>query len=159
MSFRDAYHSDDFTTLNLATSGGSEDYVAGLQGYTITPTFDTEELDTADSILRESVRRTNARVEVDISWSLFNAELIRTHIGGGNAASSITDTGDVALFELSFETDSRSGDRTLGEVTVENMYFEDDPPLFDASAGEWVEWSGTMIGKNITGVDVTDNTP
>jgi len=159
MSFRDAYHHDNFTALTLKTSGGTEDFVAGLQGLTITPQFEYEDLYTADSILREAVRRYEASVQVDISYSLFNVELVRHNMGSpGSAGSTITDDGEVPLFELDFEADSSGGDRTLGTITVENMRFDDDPPIWDGSHGEWVEWSGTMIGKNVTGVSVTDNT-
>jgi len=155
----DAYSIQDFTTLQLATPDGSEEFVAGIQNVTITPAFDYTDLETADSILREATMRTNARVEVDIGWSLFNADLIRANIGSpGTQSSTIEDSSDVPLFELSFEVDSEGGDTTLGPVTVEGLRFEDDPPLFDGSQGEWVEWSGSMRGKDITGVETTDNT-
>lgn len=155
----DAFKLNDFNTLQLSTSGGSEEFVAGIQNVTITPTFEYEDLYTADSILREATRRSQASVEVDIGWSLFNVELIAANIGEPGATSTtITNSSDVPLFELQFEIDSQGGDRTLGPVTVEDLRFDDDPPIFDGSADEWVEWSGGMVGKNVTGVESTDNT-
>lgn len=159
MSFNDAYHLDNFTTLSLSTSGGSEEFVAGIQSATITPNFEYTDLYTADSIMREAAMRSNAEVTVDVSYSLFNVELIRANIGSpGTKSSTIEDSSQVPLFEMKFEIDSEGGDRTLGPVTVEDMRFDDDPPLFDGSQGEWSEWSGTMIGANVTGIDASDNT-
>lgn len=159
MPFQDAYKLEDFQTLQLSTPSGSETFVAGIQNTVITPQFEYTDLYTADSILREATRRSNAEVNVEIGWSLFNVELIKNNIGEpGTSGTTIADSSDVPLFELEFEVESEGGDRTLGPVTVENLRFDDDPPLFDGSQGEWVEWSGTMIGENVTGVDVTDNT-
>ena len=154
----DAYWLDDYTTLELATAGGgSTDYVAGIQGITVTPNVSMEHLYTADSIKKETSKQQEFMADVEINFSIWDPEFVREWLGGdGSAASSMTDTSDPQEFEFTASLDSVSGDETV-DMTVTQITFE-SIPVFDADRGEFAEWGLTGEAGDITDFTITDNT-
>lgn len=152
-----AYWLDDYTTLELSTSGGTTDYVAGVQGVTVEPEVSMEHLYTADSIKKETSKQHEFIANVEINYSIWDPEFVREWLGGeGSASGSMSDTSDPQEFEFSATFDSTGGDETV-EMTVTEITFE-SIPAFDASRGEFVEWGLTGDAGDITNFQITDNT-
>lgn len=155
---QDAYWLDQISdgTFSVETDTGSTDYVAGVQSVAISGGVNIERLFTADSIKIEEQKQSEATVNVEVGVSLWDYEFVREWLGGdGSASDTLTDTSDPQKFTLNVVTDSTGGDRTV-DITVTGITFE-EMPVLDASRGEFVEWSPSGTGEDMT-VSVTDNT-
>lgn len=153
----EAYWLDDYTTLSLETDTGTTDYVAGIQGVTVTPSVSIEQLYTADSIKISEQKQHEFSCDVEINYSLWDPEFVKEWLGGdGSSASSLTDTSDPQKFTFNGSFDSVSGDTSVS-MTVEGITFE-EPPAFDASRGEFMETGLSGTGEDITDFTITDNT-
>jgi len=158
----DAWVLDDFTTLDLKTTGDTTVGVAGIQDVTMTPSVSIEQLYSGDSTTIEEQFQHEFSVNVEIGFSLWDPVLSRQWLGGsgGTESGSYTDTTQPQKFKIEGTFDSVGGDRTLGDtdpVTVEGITFE-EMPIVDASRGEYIQWDLSGTGENIKNVDVTDNT-
>jgi len=158
----DSWVLDDFTTLDLKTTGDTDTPIAGIQELTIIPSVSIERLYTGDSIKIEEQFQHEFQVQVEIGESLWDPLMARQWLGGsgGTEAGSMTDTTQPQKYKLEGTFDSVGGDRTLGDtdpVTVDGITFE-EMPIKDASRGEYEQYDVSGVGETISNVDVTDNT-
>jgi len=156
----EAYSLQNFTTLDVTESDGDTSVpVAGIRDVTIIPSFEIEDLYTADSVKRASTLRHSFSVQVEIGYSLWDAAFVRQFLGGagGSESAMVVDTSEPQLFDLTFEIDSEGGAETLGPFTVEDIRFE-EMPVFDGSEQEYQQTDISGEGADIIDVSTTDNT-
>lgn len=146
---------NDFNTLELTTVGGTTDTVAGIRGVTIKAEFGTmEHLYTADSTKRVNAKQAQANVPISIEFAFFDGEFVNEWLGGaGGTDTSLADTSDPQLFELTGNFRNDDGSQQI-DVTVTDIEFE-NIPIFDASMDEFVVWGLDGNGADITNFDVT----
>lgn len=145
-------------TLDVTIEQNSTGITIGvLQNVTISYSHDAVELDGANTVFREDVKRANVRVNVEAEYAEFDAELGRRIISGDESteAESITDTSDVALFTVSGEVEAADGSGEKLEVTVDEVDFGEDFPLLDVSHDEWSTQSISGTGKTVSQYEVT----
>lgn len=152
----EAYWFDE-GTITLQEQGQSTDFdPIGLQGLTITPAFEHEELFTADSTFRDDVKRHSHSVNVEIDYSKWTIEMAQTWLaGGGGTATASQDNADVAKFNVTAVSTSADGsvERTI-EVT--DIHFAEYPSL-DGSQGEYEEYSLSGTGRTIGQLEDTSS--
>lgn len=150
----DVYTLDDYTTLDLNTSGGTTVGVAGVQEVTVVANVSMEQLYTADSIKIADQLQHEAAIEVEIGYSYWDGDVAAQWLGGdGSTATSLTDTTSPQKYELSGTFQSRDGSNQI-DATVTGITFE-EMPLMDASRGEYVQWDLSGTGEDVTNYDIT----
>ncbi len=142
-----SYFFDEGTiTLNVDTTDVAP---IGLQGLTITPSFEHQELFTADSTFREDVKRHSHEVSVEIDHSKWPLELAQAWLAGDETATATAsqDTSDVALFSVTAVSTSTDGtvERT---VEVTDIHFS-EIIFVDGSQGEYEEYTLSGTGKTV----------
>ncbi|AHG00923.1 hypothetical protein HALLA_12125 [Halostagnicola larsenii XH-48] len=142
----------DSMTLSVTDPQDGDVPVAGLQSVSVMLSAEHIELFTADSIKRESVKKRELSVPVEVEYAKFDETFAQWWMGVTSAGSSIEDTSDVALFSIEGTITSANGDTTL-EGSIDDVYFE-EMPLWEASEGEFV--SQSLSG---TGADVSNFAP
>lgn len=141
-------------TLSAETEDATNVPVAGLQGVNIGVTAEHTELFTADSILREDVRKAQAGVPVEFETAKWDATFVKQWLGGGTGESfSIEDTSEVTLFNITGSVFNDEGDEFEAEAT--DVYFE-ELDVFDASMGEFISKSQSGTGKDVN-ITETEN--
>ena len=141
-------------TLSVQNSADEPVPIAGVRDVTITPAYEHTELYTMDSSFRESVKRFEHNVNVDITYAKFSMELAQEWLGGeGATATGSQDDSDPTLFAIEDVTPSDSGgfERT---VAVADVVFPEFP-IVDASYGEFEEWDLSGSGREITQLEDT----
>lgn len=145
----EAVYLDDFTTLDLQTSGSTSTPIAGIQSVEISGEVSLERLYTADSIKIEAQKQHEAQVSVSIGYSKFDAAIVEQWLGGsGSSANSLTDTSDPQKYQISGTFEEVSGTNEIN-LTVTGISFE-SMPLISASRGEFVQWDIEGTGEDIT---------
>jgi len=130
-------------------SDDSEILFAGVRDVSITPTYEHSELYTFDSTNRETVKRYEHNVNVEITYAKFSVEFAQEWLGGEGATATATqDSSDPMKFDLETITPSADGgfERT---TAVENVVFA-ELPLDSATYGEYEEYDLSGSGKQIT---------
>jgi len=152
----DNYWLNDYETLELTPSGGSTDTVAGINSVALEAEYGTlEELYTADSTKRANVKQAQAGVPVSVEHMFFDGSFVEEWLGGeGSTATSLSDTSDPALFDLTGNFRNDDGTKQI-DVEITDIYFE-NIPMFDASMDEFVAWGLEGRGADITNFEVTD---
>jgi hypothetical protein len=124
----------------------------GFREVTITPAYEHTELYTFDSTFRESVKRYEHNVNVELTYAKFSIEFVQEWFGGpGATATASQDSADPMKFNLERVTPSSDGgfERT---TAVTDVVFP-ELPVDDATYGEFEEYSLTGSGRT---VEVTD---
>jgi len=151
----EAYHLQDFTTLELSTASGTVP-VAGIRGVTLTGNVERDNLFTADSTERDTGKQREFSVDVNIEYAKFDPSVVKEWLGGdGISGTAWGDNSDPAQFSLTFTvdaTDPESGESL--EVTVEEIEF-DEMPIFDGSYDDWAMWDLSGTGYALSNFDVT----
>jgi len=152
----DNYWLNDFNTLTLQTVSGTTDTVAGIRGVTLEAEFSTfEHLYTADSTKRVNTKQAQANVPISIEFAFFDGTFVEEWLGGdGGTSTSLSDTSDPELFELTGNFRNDDGTKQI-DVTVTDITFE-NIPLFDASMDEFVVWGLDGEGADISNFEVTE---
>ena len=130
-------------------SDDSEILFAGVREVSIVPTYEHQELYTFDSTFRETVKRYEHNVNVEITYAKLSIEFAQEWLGGeGATATASQDSADPMKFDLERVTPSADGgfERT---TAVEDVVFP-ELPLDDASYGEYEEFNLTGSGKSVT---------
>jgi len=132
----------------------SEILFAGVRDVSITPAYEHSELYTIDSTFRETVKRYEHNVNVEITYAKFSVEFAQEWLGGEGATGTASqDSADPMKFKLENVTPSASGgfERT---TAVENVVFP-ELPLDSASYGEYEEYDLTGSGRSVTQLEDT----
>lgn len=142
------YHGDD-ADITISTSSGTSITVGIIQGVTVTPVFETDELYGADSILREDIVQRDFEVEVECEFTEWDIALIKEFLGGsGSSSTGVVDTTDPALFTVTGKMTPRDSS-TTDDVTVDEVVF-DELPIFSSSKDEHMDKNITGIGRTLT---------
>lgn len=136
------------------------DAIAVLKGVEVTPKFEHQELYGMDSVLRQDIARHTAKVEVKIKAAKFDNSMatglgliLKAFLDGDSSgATTITDTNDVALFDvIGYFRGSHMDAGKYVKITVSDVYFESFP--FNLSENDFVVFELSGTGANITIVD------
>ena len=140
--------------LTVNNSSGTAVNIAGIQDVTITPAYEHEELYTLDSTFRETVKRYEHNVNVEITYAKFDASAVQEWLGGeGSTATASQDTNDPALFNI--EDVATSADGTYERTVVADKVVFPEFPIKSASYGEYEEWDLTGSGREISQIEDT----
>lgn len=143
------YHGAD-ATVTIKTSSGTDLNAGELRGVTITPSFEVDELYSADSVLRSAVKQRNFSVTVEATIAAFDVTMIQQFLGGSGATSTgVVDTTDPALFTVDASVTPEDGSTNLNAV-VTGVYFPELPVFSDVSHDSWVEESISGVGEDLT---------
>ena len=126
----------------------SEVLFAGVRDIDLTAAYEHTELYTIDSSFRDTVKRYEHNVNVEITYAKFSLEFAQEWLGGeGATATASQDDSDPMKFDLENVTPSADGgfERTT-EVT--NVVFP-ELPLDSATYGEYEEYSLTGSGRTV----------
>ncbi len=137
-----------------AAAVGDDDLIAGIRGITITPGYETNELYTADSAFRETVKQYEHSVAVEIDTVDFDVTMAQEWLGGdGSTATASTDTSDPQLFKIELVSPNADGslERT---VAVEKIVFP-EMPIVDGSQDEFEEYNLSGTGRSVTQLEDT----
>jgi len=161
MSSSDAYWGNstfNAGTFTISNDSGTEVVVGGFRGATITPAYEHEALYTADSTFRDTVKRYEHNVNVDITYAYFAFELAQEWLGGdGATATASQDDADPAKFKIEAVSPSAGADgATEGERTVvaEKVVFP-EMPVVDATQDEYEEYELSGTGRQVSQVEDT----
>lgn len=155
MSRSDLFHANDYGTLTMNNEAGSETVVAGIKGVTVTPAAEDSQFYTADSNKIVDQIHYEHSVNVEIEFAFWDGDFAAEWLGGsGSTATSWTDTTDPELFQLATYTHPSRDDSNEITLTVSNITFP-EIPLIDMSEGEYVTWSLSGTGEDVTNYDVT----
>lgn len=135
-------------TMGAETSGDATSVpVAGLQNVSISASGEHTSLYTADSVLREAVRKGQMEVTVEFEYAKWDAGFVKEWLNGSSGTSTtIADTSEVKLFDITGTVTNDQGDDLAVEVT--DVYFE-ELDVFDASMGEFISQNQSGTGKNV----------
>lgn len=126
----------------------SEILFAGVREYSVTPAYEHSELYTIDSTFRETVKRYEHNVNIEITYAKFSLEFAQEWLGGeGATATASQDSADPMKFNLENVTPSADGgfERT---TRVTDVVFP-ELPLDSATYGEYEEYSLTGSGRTV----------
>jgi len=144
----------DDGVLEVETESETAVAIAGLQGLTITPSWNINRYYTADSGFIESQKQSEHEVPVEIDYGKFDVEAAQEWLGGdGSTATSSTDTSDPQKYTVSAVTEADDGsfERTC---VVEGVTFEEFP-MVDGSRGEFEEFNLSGTGEIISQLEDT----
>jgi len=140
--------------ITFTDPSDGEILVGGIREYSVTPAYEHANLYTIDSAFRETVKRFEHDVNVEITYANFSVEFAQEWLGGeGATATASQDDTDPMLFNIESVTPSEDGgfERTT-EVT--DVVFPEFP--FDqVSYGEFEEYSLTGTGRTIGNLEDT----
>jgi len=140
-------------TLSIQNSADESVPIAGIQEVSIVPAYEHEELYTMDSSFRDTVKRFEHNVNVEITYAKFAPDAAQEWLGGeGATATASQDDSDPALFTIDDVTPSSDGtfERT---AVVENVVFPEFP-VVEGSYGEYEEFDLSGSGRQLS--DLSD---
>ena len=135
----------------IADINGTDVTVGEARSISITPSAEHNEFYGPDSIKRQDVKRHTFGVDVEVEIAEFDEDWVQYWLNGGGVggdtkATTINDTNDVALFNLTAEqpmTDGSIGSDSLKAVVNETHFPE--MPAIDGTENEYS--SRTMTGS------------
>jgi len=136
-------------TLSVQNAADTTVPIAGIQEVSIVPAYEHEELYTMDSSFRDTVKRYEHNVNVEITYAKFSVDAAQEWLGGeGATATASQDDSDPALFSIEDVTPSADGtfERT---AVVENVVFPEFP-VVEGSYGEYEEWDLSGSGRQLS---------
>lgn len=141
--------------LTVETDDATSTPIAGLKQTTITPGWETNELYTADSGLREVVKQYEHSVQVEIEYVTLDVETAQEWLGGdGTTGTSTTDTSDPQLFSVEFVTPGAKTGSPEYTASVTDVFFPEFP-IVDGSEGEFMTFSLSGTGRTVDNFDDT----
>jgi hypothetical protein len=153
----DAFHLQNTTTLDW-TINGTDYAVAAAQDVAVSISTSRVDLSSGDSIFRESHYHENMRFPVSISQARFDHGFITEIFGSPAAANNnvIEDRSQIPPLKLSgdFDAGERGSSKTV-TLTVEDIAWPEDMPLFDLSTGEYGNWDIESEGATLSEFTVT----
>lgn len=126
----------------------SEVLFAGVREYDVAAVDEHTELYTIDSNFRDTVKRYEHNVNVEITYAKFSLEFAKEWLGGeGATATASQDDSDPMKFDLESVTPSADGgfERT---TSVTNVVFP-ELPIDSGTYGEYEEYSLTGSGRQV----------
>ena len=154
-----AYHLQNTTTLDWEIESTTYS-VAAVQDVTVSMSSSIVELESGDSVFREAHYHEGVRFPVSITQARFDHDLITEIFGSPDADNDnvIEDRSQIPPLQLSgtFEAGERGSDRSIS-ITVEDIPWPEDMPLFDLSTGEYGTWDIESDGATLSTFDVTDD--
>jgi len=135
-------------------SDDSDVAVGGIREYSVTPAYEHTKLYTIDDINRETVKRYEHDVAVEITYAKFSINFAQEWLGGdGATATSSQNNSDPVRFSIESVTPSEDGgfERTTDVADVVFPEF----PLDQVSYGEFEEYSLTGSGRKIDKLEDT----
>lgn len=143
----------DEGTLDI-TIGGTAVTAAHVRDVTITPAADHNEFYGPDSIKRQEVKRSNFRVDVELTIGQFNEELLQYWLAGdGTTSTTVNDDNNVAEFQVTAEQDMTDHTNTTGDeslkAAVANVHFPEMPAI-DGTENEYIDQSVSGTGDGVT---------
>lgn len=149
MSSNEAYWINDGALTVTNAADDSDVAIAGLRGITITPAYETNELYTADSTFRDTVKQYNHNVNVEIDYAFFSIDAAKQWLGGQGTttATSSSDTSDPMLFNIE-RVDPSVDDTFERTVSVINVVFPEFP-VIDGSMDEFEEYGLSGSGEKV----------
>lgn len=117
----------------------------------IIPGFDIMEyLQTADSVKFDNEKQGDFSVEVNVGIMKWDVATIQHWLGGsGTSSTSIVDTSNPALFNITGEISPADGTGTNIQAQVTRCS-TDEMPVFSASKGEYIQRDVSFTGQDIT---------
>lgn len=148
------YYGDE-ATLSVDING-TDVTVGEARGVTLTPAADHNEFYGPDSVEWQDVKRSRARVDVEIEIAEFNKEFVQYWlqgggVGGDTLSTTLVDGNDVALYNITAEqpmTDGSTGSTDSIKHVVNETHFPEMPSI-DFSEGEYSAKS--LTGRAKTG--------
>ena len=141
-------------TLSAETDGETNTPVAGVQSVNISASGEHTTLFTADSVLREDVRRGQMEVSVEFEVAKWDAEFAKQWLGAGEGSgTTIEDDSEVPLFTITGTIENAQGDELA--VEVQEVFFE-ELDVFQAEMGEFISLNQSGTGKNMS-ITETEN--
>lgn len=126
----------------------SEIAFAGVREVTVSAEYEHTELRTVDSTFRETVKRYEHNVNVEITYAKFSLEFAQEWLGGeGATATASQDDADPMKFNLKQVQPSSDGGFELTTEVADVVFPE--LPVVDGSRGEFEEYSLTGSGRKI----------
>jgi len=154
------YFGDDIATFKVAIAG-TEITAGKVKDATVTAVADHVKLYAPDdsgsadtTVTRDEVKRREVEVEVEFTIVEFNEELAQYWLNGSSTtANTITDTTNVAEYDITLEQnmtdhDGSSGDESLKAV-VDGVDFP-EMPILELAEGEFNEHSLSGTGTGVT---------
>jgi len=135
-------------------SDDTEVLVAGIREFSVTPAYEHANLYTIDSAFRETVKRFEHDVNVEVTYANFSVEFAQEWLGGETASATASqDDTDPMLFDIENVQPSEDGgfERTTSVTDVVFPEF----PLDQVSYGEFEEYSLTGTGRTIGNLEDT----
>lgn len=134
--------------LTVETDDGTSTPIAGLSSVSITPAYETNELYTADSTFRETVKQYEHNVNVEIEYMFVDVTTAQEWLGGdGSTSTSSVDTSDPQLFNVEQVTDAADG--TFERTTEVTKVVIPEFPLVDGSQDEFEAYSISGSGRTV----------
>lgn len=148
------YYGDDIADFKVEIN--STELTAGaVTDVSIVGTAEHDELFDPENVTRSEVKRREVSVNVEFTVREFNEELAQYWLNGDGSTTSttVTNTSDVAEFDVTFEQnmtdhDGSTGDESLKAV-VDNVHFP-EMPILDMAQGEFNEHSLSGRGDGVT---------
>ena len=135
--------------LTVETDTGTSTPIAGLSSVSVTPGYETNELYTADSTFRETVKQYEHSVAVEIEYMFVDVTTAQEWLGGdGTSATASTDTGDPQLFNV--ERVDPSADGSVERTTAVDKVVFPEFPLIDGSQDEFEAYSLSGSGRLVS---------
>lgn len=150
----DRFFGDDMT-LSVETDDAVSIPIGSLQNVELIATAEHIELDSADTTLREDVRKRNFGVDVTIGFAAFDIVMAQEWLSGDGTTTDGTyaDSTEVRLFNITGAVSPADGGDDL-DVVVDDVYFP-NMPLMSESKGEWTVRNLTGRGRTVTEFDMT----
>lgn len=127
----------------------SEILVAGYREASITPSYEHNEFYTMDSSFRDTAKRYEHNVAVEITYAKFSIEFAQEWLGGeGATATASQDDSDPMKFNIERVTPSADG--TFERTTAVADVIFPEFPLDEANYGEYEEYSLSGSGRQVT---------
>lgn len=145
-----AYWGDTMQLTTFEQSDGTGLNVGVLQNVEILAGFDVfEYLYGADSVKFETEKQGEFRVNVNAGVSKIDVAVIQHWLGGSGASStSLVDTSDPALFNITGQIEPADGTGTPFSAAVTRCS-TDEMPIFSASRSEFVQWDMSFTGQDV----------
>ena len=148
-----AFRLQDSTTLDW-TIDGTDYPVAGVTEATVSIGSSIVELETGDSVERQSHYHESVRFPVSITTREFDHEIVN-EVLGSPSDGAFEDRAELPPFSIEGTFEADRADRTV-TVGVSDIPVPEDFPIFELSMGEYGEWTLESDGGTLDTFEITD---